>query len=88
MEQLAKHDGGDIAKVVTKSAPKANPPFKISDKHAGDIKLEAEFKTVTRSARCNQQNENQNWLQNREDFVNRNKKIIVKSKTSQRRIQR
>lgn len=80
MEQLAKHDGGDIAKVVTKPAPKkANPPFKISDKHAGDVKLEAEFKKQLQDQQdAINKMKTRDWLQNREDFVKRDKKDYAK----------
>lgn len=80
LEQLAKKEGDDIAAVVTKAAPKkTKPPFKISDKHAGDAKLEAEFKRQLKDQQdAINKMKTKEWLQNREDFANRNKTDYAK----------
>lgn len=80
LEQLAKKEGDDIAAVVTKAVPKkAKPPFKISDRHAGDAKLEAEFERQLKDQQdAINKMKAKEWLQNREDFANRNKKDYAK----------
>ncbi|WP_314242346.1 polymorphic toxin type 15 domain-containing protein [Empedobacter tilapiae] len=72
-------DAADIARVVTRNTSKPNPPFKISSKHAGDVNLEAEFKRQLKDQQDAINNmKAKDWLQNRNDFANRNKKDYSK----------
>ena len=72
-------DAGDIAKVVTRTTVKPKPPFKISDRHIGNADLEDAFKNQLQDQEdAINRMKVKDWLKNREDFLNRDKKDYSK----------